>query len=218
MQGVGRAPESDDLLCIAPAEPVSIAARPSLKDGLQSLDFSSRAPGDAGRLAVFGGLAVTLWTVLAGVRAAIQIWRLEQRLAECAPLRDGCARQMLDRLRRRTGIRHDVLLRRSTKFATPVACGLWTWTIVLPEGCTERLRSDELEALLAHELAHLARRDPLWTTIGHVLTSWLTFQPLNRVALRQWQAAAEYQCDDWAVARIRSPLGEHRPAVKQDTL
>ena len=81
----------------------------------------------------------------------------------------------------------------------PFACGLLRWTIVLPAGIERELSHAELQALLAHEVAHLVRRDPWWLWLGEVLCTCLAFQPLNLLARRRWQQAAELLCDDWAV-------------------
>ena len=103
-------------------------------------------------------------------------------------------------------------------FAEPAAFGLWRPTIVLPPSC-ESLPRDELRAVLAHELGHFARGDVWWLLIGRVLTTCLGFQPLNRIARREWTAAAECLCDEWAVgrgverltlARCLTALAEHR--------
>jgi hypothetical protein len=57
---------------------------------------------------------------------------------------------------------------------------------------------------VAHELAHLARRDPHWLALGCLVERIFFFQPLNRIARQRLQEAAEYLCDDWAVRRTGS--------------
>lgn len=103
-------------------------------------------------------------------------------------------------------------------FSEPAAFGVWRPTIVLPPSC-EALPRDELRAVLAHELGHIVRGDVWWLLIGRVLTTVLGFQPLNRIARREWTAAAECLCDSWAVdrgverltlARCLTALAEHR--------
>lgn len=103
-------------------------------------------------------------------------------------------------------------------FAEPAAFGIWQPTIVLPPSC-ESLDRDALRAVLAHELGHIARRDLWWLAIGRVLTTVFGFQPLNRIARREWTRAAECLCDDWAVgrgverltlARCLTAFAEHR--------
>lgn len=79
-------------------------------------------------------------------------------------------------------------------FAEPAAFGLFRPTIALPPSC-ESLPRDELRAVLAHELGHIMRGDLRWLLIGRVLTTVFAFQPLNRIARREWTAAAECLCD-----------------------
>ena len=70
------------------------------------------------------------------------------------------------------------------------------------------MKRDELRGLLTHELAHLVRGDVIWMWIGRVVCTCLAFQPLNFIARRRWQNAAEYLCDDWAMAH-----GVHRVSM-----
>jgi HEAT repeat protein len=58
--------------------------------------------------------------------------------------------------------------------------------------------------MLAHELAHVARRDPQWLVVASGVERVLWFQPLNRVARRQIATTAEFLSDDWAVRRTGS--------------
>lgn len=59
-----------------------------------------------------------------------------------------------------------------------------------------------MEALLAHELAHIARRDWLWNGVQCVIEALLFFHPavwwLGRVIRRE----REHACDDLAVAAL----------------
>ncbi|WP_102126007.1 M56/M15 family metallopeptidase [Deinococcus planocerae] len=80
----------------------------------------------------------------------------------------------------------------------PVPCALGTRYILLPHDVQSRLSAAELDAVLAHECAHLLRRDPLWNLGLSFLTHLLWFQPLNWVALRAWRDASEEVCDAWA--------------------
>lgn len=132
------------------------------------------------------------------------------RLAMCYTggevLRSGIARELLDRLCRDTGIQRRIRLRSCPRSLDAAAYGLFRWTIVLPVESATLLPPKQLEALLAHELAHLVRGDVAWLWVGQVLCTCLAWQPLNSLARRRWQCAAEYQCDDWAVDRGIEPL------------
>lgn len=80
----------------------------------------------------------------------------------------------------------------------PVPCVLGTHHLLLPHDIRGRLSAAELDAVLAHEWAHLLRRDPLWNLALSFLTQLLWFQPLNWIALRAWRDASEEICDAWA--------------------
>jgi beta-lactamase regulating signal transducer with metallopeptidase domain len=79
--------------------------------------------------------------------------------------------------------------------------------IALPRRCELELSDAELGAVLAHEWAHVARRDVLWSSVLRVLVAVLWIQPLNRWALRQLLDAMEQSCDDWALRRTGERLG-----------
>lgn len=78
--------------------------------------------------------------------------------------------------------------------------------VVLPVRCVGNLTPDQIRAVLAHEVAHLVRRDAAWIAFGEMLCRALWLQPLNRVALAGLRGSAELVCDDWAVERTRRPM------------
>ena len=78
--------------------------------------------------------------------------------------------------------------------------------IVLPERFLEELDPEQQRAALAHELAHVARRDPEWRIAVEILERALFFQPLNRLARARLCDSAEFLCDEWAVQQTQSPL------------
>ena len=92
--------------------------------------------------------------------------------------------------------------------------GWWRPEICLPERALSELDRDELESVLAHELAHVLRRDPAWLTLFQVLGSLLFFQPLQQLAGRQWREVAEHLCDDQAVRWTERPLGFARSLTR----
>ena len=85
-------------------------------------------------------------------------------------------------------------------------CVLDSKTVVLPPRCRDDLEDAELTAVLAHEVAHIIRRDVRRQSLLRVIAVVFWFQPLNRLVLAQLHALAELICDDWAVGRIRQPV------------
>ncbi|MEO8294298.1 MAG: M56 family metallopeptidase [Gemmatimonadota bacterium] len=58
---------------------------------------------------------------------------------------------------------------------------------------------DELASVMAHELAHVSRRDGRWLSVIAFVGRVLWVQPLNRVAAARLRALAEHLCDEHAV-------------------
>jgi hypothetical protein len=152
-------------------------------------------------------IATALMAILLGIaRCVWQTWSLRRKIAGCSIVNAGPGRRLLDEMRRLVPRAPDVLLLSSPDDPEPAAFGITQWTIVLPARAETDLSEDELRALLAHELAHLVRGDSRWLWISRVACSCLAFQPLNHLARREWQRAAEFLCDSWAVSRTGTPL------------
>ncbi len=104
----------------------------------------------------------------------------------------------------------------STRTVVPAAVGLTE--ICVPAEFSETLSSCEQEALLAHEVAHLARRDPVWLAAATALTRVLLIQPLNRLALRRLREASERAADEFAVRITRDPVALARALANLATV
>jgi len=74
--------------------------------------------------------------------------------------------------------------------------------ICLPAANLQALQPDELDAVLAHEMAHLKRRDAAWLTIAAWIRVLFFFQPLNIVCAARIHEETERLCDqaalDWS--------------------
>lgn len=147
-------------------------------------------------LVFVGGLTRMAWTSILFRR-----W-----VATFEPTEGGGVHRALGQLIAKLERPRKIRLLQTDALDEPIAFGLFRWTIVVPSGVELSLSNKELKALLAHEVAHLVRRDPSWLLVGRVLCCCLPFQPFNFVARRAWRAAAEYCCDHWAVAHTNSPL------------
>jgi beta-lactamase regulating signal transducer with metallopeptidase domain len=77
-------------------------------------------------------------------------------------------------------------------------------TILLPDWA-ESLDSEAQRALLAHELAHLRRRDPQWRVLDAFVVALMCALPPFRHAARRLEALAEFACDAEAARRTRAP-------------
>jgi len=136
------------------------------------------------------------------------------RLRRSSRLAGEIVRELLDELLQDASVTSRVTLLSCVRLSEPFAFGIVRWHIVLPEGIESRLSRSELKALLAHELAHLVRGDGLWLWWGRLLCTCFPIQPWNFLARRKWQAAAEIQCDDWAVRYTGNALALARCLAK----
>ncbi|MFD1872422.1 M56 family metallopeptidase [Hymenobacter bucti] len=135
----------------------------------------------SGRLA--GGLVYANRLRRAGTQALGAEW--QRRLAELA---------------RRAGVRQPVALLESARVAGPLVLGHLRPAILLPLGAVAGLSPALLEALLAHELAHIVRRDYL-LNLGLAVAEVLFFyHPAVWFMAGCLRAERENCCDDQAAA------------------
>jgi len=90
-----------------------------------------------------------------------------------------------------------IALLESPSVLAPAAIGIVRPTIILP---TSALDDDELESILTHEVAHVARRDNLLGLVESLFAAALWFHPLVWIARLVLAATREAACDDVAVA------------------
>lgn len=108
--------------------------------------------------------------------------------------------QRVDEMRGALGIARDVAVRLSSDVLSPFAARLLRPVIWLPLSLLTRTPTAQLEALLAHELAHIARRDWLWNGVQCVIESLLFFHPAMWWLSKRIRQEREHACDDLAVA------------------
>jgi len=85
--------------------------------------------------------------------------------------------QRLSRFAARLGIRREVTLRIVETLASPVTAGWWRPVVLMPAALMARMPPELLEALLAHELAHVRRHDFLVNLLQNVVEILLFYHP-----------------------------------------
>ena len=152
-------------------------------------------------------VAVLLWATVALASSLYYVARrliLVGRLADRRPVSDGPLAVTLAELQRTTGYRGRVRLTFARTISSPVALG--AAEICVPELALSELGPEQQRSMLAHELAHLARRDSLWLAGASLMERVFFFQPLNRLARRELETAAEYLSDEWAMRKTGSAV------------
>lgn len=150
---------------------------------------------------------LAVWSLIAFaalVRLGIGARRFRRRLRRRPPRRDErYLVDMLASLAGTAGLVRTPALTFSAHLASPLAMG---GEICLPDRWAHDLSSAELRGVLAHEMAHLRRRDPSWAVIAATLVALFPFQPLLRQARRRLRETAELLCDDWSCDVTGRPL------------
>jgi HEAT repeat protein/beta-lactamase regulating signal transducer with metallopeptidase domain len=148
---------------------------------------------------------ILAWGLVAFVLGLSYVARrliLVGRLGDRQPVPDGRLVDMLAELAHDAGLSRTPRLTCTSRISSPIALGVGE--ICVPDTALTDLDIEQQRSLLAHELAHLARRDPVWLVGTTLIERVFWIQPLNRVANRQIATSAEYLCDDWAVRRTGS--------------
>ena len=115
------------------------------------------------------------------------------------------------RLIRSLGLRKTPALLVSSSLTSPGVVGVLRPRVILPES----LLSSPVacRAALAHELAHVQRRDLLWCVLARFVGAFLWFHPLYGLSVRELCVAQELACDTLALR-----LTETTPALYGKTL
>jgi TonB family protein len=155
-------------------------------------------------------LLVVAWGWLAGValllaRFAGGCWRI-QRL-QFASIREPASRwqEVSDRLgaRLRLGVAFRVV--ESMLVDAPTVIGWLRPIILLPVAALTNLAPGQIEAILAHELAHIRRRDYAVNLLQTVAETLLFYHPGVWWVSARVREEREYCCDDVAVAVCGEP-------------
>ncbi|MFL6722293.1 MAG: M56 family metallopeptidase [Sphingomonas sp.] len=120
--------------------------------------------------------------------------RLVALRARAEVLVDGHWLSALARAQRRMGFKHGTALLTSDDLASPISWGLMRPVILLNSRAVEA--TSEAEAIIAHELAHVARMDWLKLLLARVATALFWFNPLAWVLAREAHQLREEAADD----------------------
>lgn len=99
-------------------------------------------------------------------------------------------------------------------FARSFTMGRRSPVIVLSEGVLNALDHEELETVLAHELAHIIRSDSPLNWLMVFLRDTMFFTPLSYWIFRDLSAAKEHAADDLAVLLTQKPYAFAQALIK----
>ena len=168
-------------------------------------DPASRLPSPGALLAALLGLGSLFVTAVAWLRAR----RFGALLDSSSPAPDALATRA-DELARRLGLRGAPPVRLTPGAVPPM---LWPTRrgplLVLPARLLTELSDDERDALLAHELAHVRRRDHWVRFVELAATALFWWYPVAWWARRALRRAEERCCDEWVLRVLPSSAGAY---------
>jgi beta-lactamase regulating signal transducer with metallopeptidase domain len=109
-----------------------------------------------------------------------------------------------------------VNVRRSRRASVPMVLGWRRPVILLPTSTAASLAPRQLRAVLAHELAHVRRRDYLANLIQMAAETMLFHHPAAHWISRRIRTEREYCCDDIAVSVGSDPADYARALAALD--
>jgi len=111
-------------------------------------------------------------------------------------------RAEVDTLSAAASLRTRVEVRRSALAQVPMVLGARAPLILLPHQTLTTLSPEELRSILAHELAHVRRRDYAANVMQLAADCVTFFHPAARWMSRRIRIEREYSCDDAAIAAV----------------
>src|SRR5439155_15282358 len=133
------------------------------------------------------------------------LWVQRLRTRGVAPA-DADFRRMASRLSRRLRITRVVTLLDSSLVDVPTVIGFLRPVVLLPVTALAGLTSQQIEAILAHELAHIRRHDYLVNLLQTLVETVLFYHPAVWWVSRRIRIERENCCDDLAVSLCGDPV------------
>ncbi len=120
------------------------------------------------------------------------------RRRQIFPFEDIWAQKILE-LKEKFGIRQPIEAFQSLLVKIPMALGYLKPILLIPASFFSGLSTSELEAVLAHELAHIKRYDYVLNIIQSIIETLFFFHPAVWLISKSIRNEREHSCDDLAV-------------------
>lgn len=162
-------------------------------------------------------LIVVLWLLGFSfflLRLAGGLWQIRRLRTQGTTAPEAEWLEKFNLLQEHLGFTRMVTLLESSLVQTPMAIGWLKPVVLLPIGLVNRLSMSEVEAVLAHELAHIARKDWILNLFQAFIESLFYYHPavwwMSSVVRRE----RENCCDDAALAATGNPLAFAKALVQ----
>lgn len=205
-------PPAAEAPVIVPADPAADVARPSYTAPVTAVPSPAKTRLPTGLMLTIAYVAGVLLLVL---RLCAGLWTLRRWTVAAEPLRSQAWRESLRRIRARAGIDTPVALLASADVASPLSWGLRAPVILIDYDTLER--EEDADAVLAHEMAHIVRRDWAMLMLSRLAVALFWFNPLvwllERALVQQAEEAADLRAlggvEPISYARTLVACGSH---------
>ncbi len=150
----------------------------------------------------FGGLLSMCVTMVLLLRSILTRWRVLQLIGGVRPVARPRRRALDVKFVRNGYVRRMPWLVAATEVAAPAVFGILRPVVILPSAWSAS-SSEKLQAVLAHELAHVARGNGLVMALASYNAALFWFHPAAYLIARRLRTLAETACDDHAVMVVR---------------
>src|SRR5476649_653262 len=151
---------------------------------------------------------VLLWScgaALMTLRLTIGLQWVRAQTSSSRYQRNPYWQRRLSELARRFEIAPHVRLGVAEMLDSPITAGCWRPIVLVPAALVSGMPPDLLEALLAHELAHIKRHDYLVNLVQSAIEILLFYHPSVWALSRRIRIEREQVADDIAVAMLGRP-------------
>jgi beta-lactamase regulating signal transducer with metallopeptidase domain len=137
-------------------------------------------------------------------RAAQSVWAASRLASTAEAVDDPATLQKLSEIAGCLCCRRQIQLRQSARTAVPLCVGSLRPLIVIPANW-QSWPEVTLRAVLAHEIAHIVRRDVAWQHVARVASAVYWFHLAVWLVARQLRIEREVACDDCVLGIVTPP-------------
>ena len=163
--------------------------------------------GGPGRWILLVGLTFSTFMLFRRLAGAILLRRLVRRCVEPLRVDHGPLMDRLEDLGWRAGLKRiPPLLLLPPDVQGAFVIGGKTPRVLISPALVEALTADELDAILAHEVAHIRAHDVPVTVVAGLLRDLVAWNPVAHLALRRLITEREFEADRCAARLTGKPL------------
>lgn len=156
----------------------------------------------------YSGLLFSLWfsgMTVFFIKFCVDLYYADMlRKKDCVPVSEKTLTLFME-LAEKMGITKTVRFLESPIASVPAVIGYFKPAVIIPLGLVMKIPSDQLEAVISHELAHIVRNDFMHNLIQSVIEIVYFFNPSVLWLSKTIRTERENACDDLALTQCKDP-------------